>query len=698
MNSKIKQIIKKISAVVFGLVFISQAFVADIALAGVTPVFYSTLGLKNRTQSTATWQTSVPASAGERIAFDVYYKNTISGTIAQNTKIRLDFEDNTGGQLRFKAYAYADNASYVYSLGDVVISNSNGYNFTFDSTAKTYPNHQTTADNVNVTFVQSNSVLVNVGQVSGGDQYDGHVVFEGVISGSTQTQQAQFNNASNDFKTLRVKNRTRGDTSWQSSVTANPGDKIAFDIYYHNTGEGSTAHNTKAKLTFPTSVQSQITVNGSVSADNAISALDTAIVTLNSNTSNLTFDDTGSWYPHQTTAAQSVTISKSYGTVEFNIGDVAGTCQDQGHMVFEATLSSADNPNLTITKSVRNITDGQSYYSSSVSADPGERLGFKIVVASNGQTAANNVYVSDTLPSNLIYRDNLSVSSGYSSGDITSGINLGTINSGNSVTITFEADVQSASYFSNGTVTLTNTAYASATNVSQRQASASVNVANTVNPVQTSNFTINKMVRNISKGETNWQNFVEASPGDQVEFYLSVTNTGSTAANGLYVKDTLPVKMTYLGNVKMDGYYNSGNVASASGIYIGDLSASQSRVVIFQAQVLGETEFNFGSTNVVNTATVYNASNSAIDSAIVAVNKRAVAGAETEVNTGLKEDLMSYLLLPALLAIVLMFVLRNQLFKVDKWLAVRGADNRVYQSQKTLDQKINQIREKENRK
>jgi uncharacterized repeat protein (TIGR01451 family) len=357
-----------------------------------------------------------------------------------------------------------------------------------------------------------------------------------------------------------------------------------------------------------------------------------------------------------------------------------------------------NNPNLTITKSVRNITDGQSYYSNSISATPGERVGYKIVITSSGQTAASNVYVSDTLPSGLIYENNLNVSSGYSSGDITSGINLGTVYNGNVVTITFETDVQSASYFNSGTVTMTNTAYASASNVSQRQATANVNVTNGTNVVQSSAFTINKMVRNISKGETGWQNSVAADPGDQVEFYLNVTNTGSTAVSGLYIKDTLPVKMTYLGNVKMDGYYNSGNVVSAAGIYIGDLSAGQSRVVIFQAQVLGETEFNFGSTNVVNTATVYNASNSAIDSAIVVVNKRAVAGAETEVNTGLKEDLMSYLLLPALLAIGLMFVFRNQLFKVDKWLAVRGADNRVYHSQRILDQKINRIREKENRK
>ncbi|MFA5743080.1 MAG: hypothetical protein WCX77_02350 [Candidatus Paceibacterota bacterium] len=695
MNTKIKQIVKKISAVVFGLVLVSQVFAANVALAGANPVFYSALGLKNRTQSTATWQASVSANPGDRIAFDVYYKNTLPDTIAQNAKIRLDFEDNTGGQMRFKAYAYADNASYVYSLGYVTISNSNGYNFTFDNVAKAYPNQQSTANNVSVTFVQSNSILVNIGQISGGDQYGGHVVFEGVLSGSTQTQQPQFNNASNDLETLRVKNRTRGDTTWQSSVTANPGDRIAFDVYYHNTGEGSTAHNTKVRLNFPTTVQGQITVNGYITADNASAVTDAANITLSNNTANLTFDSVASWYPRQTSVAQSVNISQSYGTVEFNMGDVAGTCQDQGHLVFEAALSGiVGSPNLTITKTVKNVTD-QTSWTSSVNANPGERVSYKIDIYSNGQTAAQSVVFKDTLPSNMTYSGNLYIDStyySYSVSDLANGINLGTINAGIAKSVTFEANISADSYFGSGSTLLTNYAYASASNVSQVQASAQINVQKIATTNAT--FTIDKLVRNITRGEFNWVNSTEAYPGEVVDFSLKVTNTGNTVATGIYVKDTLPSKLTYYDNIKVDGVVVTGNVLS--GIYLGDLAAGTSKTVTFQAIAASADSFNFGYTSLTNTGTAYNSYNSSIDSAIVVVNKRAVEGAATEVNTGLKDGLLNYLLLPILLAIGLIVLFKDSLFKFDQWLVLRGGENRNYRSQRTLDKKINQIREKEN--
>ena len=698
MNSKIKQIIKKTSAAVFALVLISQVFVANIALAGVNPVFYSTLGVKNRTQATATWQASVPASAGERIAFNVSYKNTIPSTIAQNAKIRLDFEDNTGGQMRFKAYAYADNASYVYSLGYVTISNSTGHTFTFDNTAKHYANNQAaTFDNVNVTFTQSNSIIANIGQISGGDQYGGNVVFEGVISGSTQTQQAQFNNASNDLNTLMVKNRTRGDTTWQSSVTANPGDRIAFDLFYHNTGEGSIAHNTKVKLNFPTAAQSQISVNGSVSADNAIPASGSVNISLNSNTSNLTFDNTASWYPRQITVnPQSVNISKGSGTVEFNMGDIAGTCQDQGHMVFEATLSSVvGNPNLTIAKTVKNVTDGTNW-TSSVNANPGERVSYKIDVYSNGQTAAQSVILKDTLPSNMTYAGNLyidGVASSYSASALASGISLGTINVGSSKSVVFDVDLYTDSYFSTDNTPLTNYAYVVASNFSQIQTSAQVNVQKTAITTN-ANFVLDKLVRNITRGEFNWVNSTEAYPGEVVDFSLKVTNTGNTVATGIYVKDTLPVKLTYYDNVKVDGAIVAGNIIS--GIYLGDLTAGTSKTVTFQAIVASANQFNFGYTPLTNTGTAYNSYTSSNDDATVTVNKKAVEGGATEVNTGMKDGLLNYLLLPALLAVGLIVLFKDSLFKFDQWLVLRGTENRNYRSQKTLDKKINQIREKEN--
>ena len=64
-----------------------------------------------------------------------------------------------------------------------------------------------------------------------------------------------FNCMPNDKETLRLKNRTAGDSEWQDPISANPGNVIGFDIYYHNSGLDSTARNTRTRITFPTDLR-----------------------------------------------------------------------------------------------------------------------------------------------------------------------------------------------------------------------------------------------------------------------------------------------------------------------------------------------------------------------------------------------------------------------------------------------------------
>jgi len=94
-------------------------------------------------------------------------------------------------------------------------------------------------------------------------------------------------------------------------------------------------------------------------------------------------------------------------------------------------------------------------------------LMFMITLQANGSSSAQNVYIKDTFPANLIYQNQLIVSgsSNYynNSGNITSGINLGTITAGQTVTITYQAQVAASQNFSYGSTTLTNSVYATST-------------------------------------------------------------------------------------------------------------------------------------------------------------------------------------------------------------------------------------------
>jgi hypothetical protein len=109
-----------------------------------------------------------------------------------------------------------------------------------------------------------------------------------------------------------------------------------------------------------------------------------------------------------------------------------------------------------------------------------------ITLQISGNQSAQNVYVRDIIPANLIYNNQLVVActGGYNCNNynnysnITSGINLGTIYNGQTVTITYQAQVASIDNFSYGTTTLNNVVNTTASNVGYiPTASASVIVA-----------------------------------------------------------------------------------------------------------------------------------------------------------------------------------------------------------------------------
>ena len=161
------------------------------------------------------------------------------------------------------------------------------------------------------------------------------------------------------------------------------------------------------------------------------------------------------------------------------------------------------NTTLTLAKTVRNLTSGSTTFTSSVYANPSDMVMFMITLQNNGSQSAQNVLVRDILPTNLIYNNQLVVAcTGNTSncsnnyGNITSGISLYTVNAGQTVTITYQAQVAGVANFSYGTTTLTNTASLTGSQINYvPNASASVIVtrsgvlgASTVSTGLTNNF------------------------------------------------------------------------------------------------------------------------------------------------------------------------------------------------------------------
>ena len=502
-----------------------------------------------------------------------------------------------------------------------------------------------------------------------------------------------FNNDSQDLPTLRLKNRTKGDTVWRGSILAEPGDRIAFDVYYHNTAFGTVANNTKVKIVFPISKQSSINPVAYISADNADVVSGNASIIVGS-PEKLIFDDTALWYPKQGTVGQPVSVSKGSNSVEANIGDIESCWPNQGHIVFEAVLSNTlPNPNLSVVEFARNISEGQTHWHNSIQASPSDKIGFKIEITSTGNAVAKDVFVKDTLPSKMDYQGNLYIDGVYSSASIVSGIDIGNLSPGQTKVITFESQIMPETNFSYGLTNLVNYVKVYADDVSQKEDAVSIKSVKAVLRQTHPDFSVRELARNISKGQNNWHDSVQASPLDKISFKTEIISTGDDTIKNLSLKDFLPEEMFYLGNLKIDGVYSSASVVS--GIDIGNLSPGQVRFVTFNARVYGKTSFDYGETKLVNKALVYNEDLSKSDVVTVAVRKSAVAGAATEVNTGVSNGILDYLLLPLFISLGVVLLFRNQFFKIDEWFENQERERREYQARKELGKKIKYLKKKE---
>ncbi|MCX6722428.1 MAG: hypothetical protein NTY04_04610 [Candidatus Staskawiczbacteria bacterium] len=157
--------------------------------------------------------------------------------------------------------------------------------------------------------------------------------------------------------------------------------------------------------------------------------------------------------------------------------------------------NSYNNSSLSVVKRAVNLGSGNLNWSSLVSANPSDTLSFSITLQANGQDI-HNVIVRDALPVNIIYKGSLMVNSNSNyGGDIMSGLNIGTIYAGQSIVISYQAQIAPAGSFSFGATTLNNNAIVTSTEAGTQTSSASVLVnkslvygASTVSTGLTNNF------------------------------------------------------------------------------------------------------------------------------------------------------------------------------------------------------------------
>lgn len=303
----------------------------------------------------------------------------------------------------------------------------------------------------------------------------------------------------------RVLNVSRGEDFYSNSTTASDGEIVRFQVIIRTTGNAS-----QTGITVRDNLPSRLAfLNGDNLPGNSLN-----IGALSEGQSR-TFT-----FEARVNGTSSATVTN---TAYVRSSEVSEISDNATVFINQTSGGGSVSRDLFISKRVQNVTSGTGY-STSVSANPGDRVRYEIRIETLGTASQSDVVVRDNLPGRL----------SFTNGDyILDGRNLGSLSAGTVRTFTYEAIVANADQFSNGGTTLTNTATVRSDQVGTRSASAQVIVTRS----GTTAPQLRKTAFNVTKNAN--ATTVSANPGDIIVYTLYVRNPGSASLNSFVIEDNI---------------------------------------------------------------------------------------------------------------------------------------------------------------
>ena len=205
---------------------------------------------------------------------------------------------------------------------------------------------------------------------------------------------------------------------------------------------------------------------------------------------------------------------------------------------------------------------------------------------------------------------------------------------------------------------------------------------------------VKKAIRKKSVGGS-YLNSISVYPNDLITYSIEVkAGDNNYSLRDVIVKDVLPDKIVYQGNLKINGVGSNGNLTS--GLNLGSLSPNQTKVITFDARIAGTERFGYGQTIITNGVSVQSGVLCETDLAKVTVVKGAVAGAATVVSTGLTNNLfLDSFFIPLLIALLMIWIFKSRIINFEEWMELRKEGYQDYKSKKMLQFKVAQIKTKE---
>ncbi|MDT3495899.1 cell surface protein, partial [Bacillus toyonensis] len=201
----------------------------------------------------------------------------------------------------------------------------------------------------------------------------------------------------------------------------------------------------------------------------------------------------------------------------------------------------------------------------------GDTLTYTVTLTNNGNSSAQNVIFTDTMPSGTTFIANTFSINGIpqSGADPSNGVNIGPITAGTTVNVSFQVNVISLPT-ENPIVNFSSTSYQL---VSPPDAETSIS-----NPVSTQ---IKEAILSITKNES-----VSFADIGQTAFYTtSISNVGNTDATNIVFTDVLPSGLTFVPNtLTVDGILQP-DANPNTGVLLATLPPNEIYSIVFQVTV-----------------------------------------------------------------------------------------------------------------
>jgi hypothetical protein len=260
---------------------------------------------------------------------------------------------------------------------------------------------------------------------------------------------------------------------------------------------------------------------------------------------------------------------------------------------------------MTVLTSARNVSTGGAL-GETVLVSPNDTV--EIIVQISSSDTAHSVRAIQELPFGMSYISGSSTLNGNVTRDdiIGSGLFLNDLLSGQTATIKFRAWISGAGAFVSGIAAMPSTTTVTAINSATMTDSVFVNVMNIPTGLI---IDVGVVGRNVTRGETSFQEHVNASPGDTIEFKSTLTSLVEEGDEideiDANIFNILPPIMTYVqGSTAVDGVTVADTTAPNVSITLTDLAAGQEAVITFQGKVNSSDSIEAGIHPVINTLQV----------------------------------------------------------------------------------------------